>query len=109
MILTFGSLANSTPYLGGILLIIVLAWLGAARSLDSQFSPLVKEQLEKEKRMKEKIDETVFEMSKEVNATENGSTVAPTASDVSANGSALKQETTIGSESSSGSSTSQIQ
>jgi AAA family ATP:ADP antiporter len=27
MILTFGSLANSTPYLGGILLVIVLAWL----------------------------------------------------------------------------------
>ncbi|KAH7681819.1 ATP:ADP antiporter AAA family protein [Dioscorea alata] len=109
MILTFGSLANSTPYLGGILLIIVLAWLGAASSLDSQFSPLVKEQLEKEKRMKEKMGEPVFEMSKEVKATENGSTVAPTASDVSANGSALKQETTIESESSPGSSTSQIQ
>lgn len=33
---------------------IVLAWLGAARSLDSQFSPLAKEQLEKEKE-KEKL------------------------------------------------------
>ncbi|GKB14461.1 probable inactive leucine-rich repeat receptor-like protein kinase [Tanacetum coccineum] len=30
MILTFGSLANSTPYLGGILLVIVVAWLGLA-------------------------------------------------------------------------------
>ncbi|KAL3681200.1 hypothetical protein R1sor_024156 [Riccia sorocarpa] len=45
LILTFGSLANSTPYLGGILLIIVLAWLNAARSLDSQFTPLVQKDL----------------------------------------------------------------
>ncbi|KAF8393282.1 hypothetical protein HHK36_021523 [Tetracentron sinense] len=49
MILTFGSLANSTPYLGGILLVIVFAWLAAARSLDSQFTALRKEEeLEKE-------------------------------------------------------------
>lgn len=49
MILTFGSLANSTPYLGGILLVIVLAWLGAARSLDKQFTALrSEEELEKE-------------------------------------------------------------
>ncbi|KAJ6715114.1 ADPATP CARRIER PROTEIN 2 CHLOROPLASTIC [Salix viminalis] len=40
MILTFGSLANSTPYLGGILLVIVLAWLAAAKSLDTQFTAL---------------------------------------------------------------------
>ncbi|KAL2620793.1 hypothetical protein R1flu_000998 [Riccia fluitans] len=45
LILTFGSLANSTPYLGGILLVIVLAWLNAARSLDSQFTPLVQKDL----------------------------------------------------------------
>ncbi|KAH9619757.1 hypothetical protein KSS87_018486 [Heliosperma pusillum] len=49
MILTFGSLANSTPYLGGILLLIVTAWLAAARSLDKQFTALRKEEeLEKE-------------------------------------------------------------
>lgn len=49
MILTFGSLANSTPYLGGILLVIVLAWLAAAKSLDTQFIALRKEEeLEKE-------------------------------------------------------------
>ncbi|WJX48834.1 hypothetical protein P8452_35344 [Trifolium repens] len=49
MILTFGSLANSTPYLGGVLLVIVLAWLGAARSLDTQFTALRKEEeIEKE-------------------------------------------------------------
>ncbi|KAF5741709.1 Chloroplast ADP family protein [Tripterygium wilfordii] len=49
MILTFGSLANSTPYLGGVLLVIVLAWLAAARSLDSQFTALRQEEdLEKE-------------------------------------------------------------
>ncbi|GAA0170635.1 hypothetical protein Leryth_003085 [Lithospermum erythrorhizon] len=44
MILTFGSLANSTPYLGGILLVIVLAWLAAARSLDKQFTELRREE-----------------------------------------------------------------
>jgi AAA family ATP:ADP antiporter len=40
MIIGFGSLAASTPYLGTILLGIVLAWLGAARSLDKQFTEL---------------------------------------------------------------------
>ncbi|KAJ8773626.1 hypothetical protein K2173_005872 [Erythroxylum novogranatense] len=49
MILSFGSLANSTPYLAGILLLIVLSWLGAARSLDTQFTALRREEeLEKE-------------------------------------------------------------
>ncbi|KAJ1392159.1 ADP/ATP carrier protein [Sesbania bispinosa] len=49
MILTFGSLANSTPYLGGVLLVIVLAWLSAAKSLDTQFTALrQEEELEKE-------------------------------------------------------------
>ncbi|KAE9585847.1 hypothetical protein Lal_00010333 [Lupinus albus] len=49
MILTFGSLANSTPYLGGILLVIVLAWLAAAKSLDTQFTELrQEEEIEKE-------------------------------------------------------------
>jgi AAA family ATP:ADP antiporter len=46
LILGFGSLATSTPYLGAILLVIVLAWLGAARSLDAQFTPLVQKDLE---------------------------------------------------------------
>lgn len=49
MILTFGSLANSTPYLGVILLVTVLAWLGAAKSLETQFNELrQEEELEKE-------------------------------------------------------------
>ena len=49
MILAFGSLANSTPYLGGVLLVIVLAWLAAAKSLDAQFTALRREEeLEKE-------------------------------------------------------------
>ncbi|WCJ40637.1 ADP ATP carrier protein 1 chloroplastic [Euphorbia peplus] len=49
MILTFGSLANSTPYLGATLLVIVLAWLAAAQSLDKQFTVLRQEdELEKE-------------------------------------------------------------
>ena len=36
----FGSLAASTPFLGIILLGIVLAWLAAARSLNTQFVAL---------------------------------------------------------------------
>lgn len=40
MILGFGSLAASTPYLGVILLGIVLAWLNAAASLNTQFVAL---------------------------------------------------------------------
>lgn len=43
MILGFGSLAASTPYLGVILLGIVLAWLNAARSLNEQFVVLAAE------------------------------------------------------------------
>ena len=58
LILIFGSLANSTPYLGGILLVIVLAWLGAARSLDKQFSSLAKEDLRKEMSAKEEAETT---------------------------------------------------
>lgn len=38
MIISFGSLAASTPYLGGILLVIVLLWMNSARSLDKQFT-----------------------------------------------------------------------
>jgi hypothetical protein len=39
----FGSLVNSTPYLGGTLALIVLLWLRAARSLSRQFAQKVKE------------------------------------------------------------------
>ncbi|RLN24540.1 ADP,ATP carrier protein 1, chloroplastic [Panicum miliaceum] len=60
MILTFGSLANSTPYLGGILLVIVLAWLGAASSLDKQFSSLAKEDFKKEKAAQEKVEPSLL-------------------------------------------------
>ncbi|WOL09010.1 plastidic ATP/ADP-transporter-like [Canna indica] len=110
MILTFGSLANSTPYLGGILLVIVLAWLGAARSLDSQFSPLAKQELEKEKMLKEKskehsikaIEEDANELViEEVRPKENGSIHEPVAGENSSNGSPLKQNSAPESESSS--------
>ena len=40
MILGFGSLAASTPYLGIILLFIVLGWLNSAASLNTQFMAL---------------------------------------------------------------------
>ncbi|KAH7657257.1 ATP:ADP antiporter AAA family protein [Dioscorea alata] len=98
MILTFGSLANSTPYLGGILLMIVLAWLGAAKSLDSQFSPLAKQELEKEKREKAKVKEASVEVPVEVKTIES-----------SGNGAALKQTLDTESESSSGASSPQVQ
>ncbi|KAF0935110.1 hypothetical protein E2562_030397 [Oryza meyeriana var. granulata] len=87
MILSFGSLANSTPYLGGILLVIVLAWLGAVRSLDSQFSPLAKQELEREKMLKAKTAETTAQ----VVGSGNGSLQETLASENSANGSAIKQ------------------
>lgn len=44
MIIGFGSLAASTPYLGVILLSIVLVWMGAARSLSVQFAAAQKEE-----------------------------------------------------------------
>eukprot|EP01024_Parvocaulis_polyphysoides_P035081 TRINITY_DN3107_c0_g1_i1.p1 TRINITY_DN3107_c0_g1~~TRINITY_DN3107_c0_g1_i1.p1 ORF type:complete len:186 (+),score=41.44 TRINITY_DN3107_c0_g1_i1:95-652(+) len=40
MIIGFGSLAASTPYLAGILFVIVLAWMRAALSLSAQFEAL---------------------------------------------------------------------
>lgn len=43
MIIGFGSLAASTPYLGVILLSIVLLWISAANSLNKQFVQLQKE------------------------------------------------------------------
>jgi AAA family ATP:ADP antiporter len=42
MIIGFGSLAASTPYLGIILLGIVLLWISAANSLAGQFAELQK-------------------------------------------------------------------
>lgn len=48
MILVFGSLANSTPYLGGSLLVIVIAWLRAAYSLNLQFIKLEEEEEEED-------------------------------------------------------------
>ncbi|KAJ4744844.1 hypothetical protein LUZ62_019021 [Rhynchospora pubera] len=56
MILVFGSLANSTPYLGGALLVIVLAWLKAAHSLNSQFIELEREEEEEEDDDDEEVD-----------------------------------------------------
>lgn len=38
MIIGFGSLAASTPYLGIVLLAIVLLWIRAAASLNVQFT-----------------------------------------------------------------------
>lgn len=43
MIVAFGSLATSTPYLGAILFGIVVTWMFAARSLNKQFTELNKQ------------------------------------------------------------------
>ena len=37
LILSLGSLAASTPYLAGVLFVVIGAWLRAARSLSGQF------------------------------------------------------------------------
>ncbi|KAG8070342.1 hypothetical protein GUJ93_ZPchr0006g43118 [Zizania palustris] len=86
MILSFGSLANSTPYLGGILLVIVLAWLGAVRSLDSQFSPLAKQELEREKMKANAVETTA-----QVVGSGNGSLQETLPNENSTNGAAIKQ------------------
>jgi AAA family ATP:ADP antiporter len=49
MIIGFGSLAASTPYLGTILLGIVIVWLNAAQSLNKQFIAIQKSDDEGEK------------------------------------------------------------
>ncbi|KAK7835059.1 plastidic atp/adp-transporter [Quercus suber] len=88
MILTFGSLANSTPYLGGILLVIVLAWLGAAKSLDTQFTALrQEEELEKEmERAAVKIP-VVAENATGNGSLASGSALNPTTDDSTSNSS----------------------
>ena len=45
MIIGFGSLAASTPYLGVILLLFIVMWINAAKSLDGQFSALTKQKI----------------------------------------------------------------
>jgi len=45
LIIGFGSLSACVPYLGGILVVIVMAWIVAARSLDKQFTALQKEEM----------------------------------------------------------------
>lgn len=84
MILTFGSLANSTPYLGGFLLAIVLAWIAAARSLDTQFTSLQKMEAENEE---DNVDDAVTDVAKVNGSLGNGSLNGRSAS---ANGSAAE-------------------
>ncbi|KAH0690898.1 hypothetical protein KY289_018256 [Solanum tuberosum] len=83
MILSFGSLANSTPYLGGVLLVIVLAWLGAARSLDGQFTALRREEeIEKEmERAEVKIPIVSQDESGNGSLTSDSSSLNPTGGD----------------------------
>ncbi len=43
-LLTLGTLATITPYIGAILMVIIAAWIVAARSLNKQFLQLTNEQ-----------------------------------------------------------------
>lgn len=66
---------------------IVIAWLGAVRSLDSQFSPLAKQDLEREQKLKAEAVETTAQ----VIGTGNGSLQENVASQSSTNGTVIKQ------------------
>ena len=44
-LLTFGTLATITPYIGAILMVIIGAWIVAVRSLNKQFTKLTAEQI----------------------------------------------------------------
>ena len=59
MIIGFGSLAASTPYLGLILLFIVAGWILAAKDLDWRFSELQADQLKEAQAAGAKISSTV--------------------------------------------------
>lgn len=52
LILGLGSVAAMTPYVGAILLVIILCWMGAARALNKSFLALT-EQKEKEQKQKD--------------------------------------------------------
>jgi AAA family ATP:ADP antiporter len=55
LILACGSLAAITPYVAGILFLIIFAWIGASKSLGKQFSAL---NAEKEQQAKEAVAKT---------------------------------------------------
>ena len=43
LLMTFGTLSLSTPYVAGFLLVVVFAWIGATRALGKQFNQLTEE------------------------------------------------------------------
>ena len=53
LLLSLGSLAAATPYLGAILFAVILAWLNAARSLSGQFEDAMAAEAAKEKAVAE--------------------------------------------------------
>ena len=55
LIVAFGSLGAVTPYIGGILLVIILGWIFAANSLGKQFTKLSAEKDEQAKLAAESI------------------------------------------------------
>jgi AAA family ATP:ADP antiporter len=52
LLLSLGSLAAATPYLGGILAVVVVLWLRAARSLSGQFEDAMAKEAAKEGALK---------------------------------------------------------
>ena len=63
LILTLGSLTAATPYIAGILLVIILVWVSAAKSLGTRFAALT-EQREQE-RQQQQAAEALEALSKE--------------------------------------------
>ncbi|MBM3191261.1 MAG: NTP/NDP exchange transporter [Chlamydiae bacterium] len=67
LILGLGSIAAMTPYVGAILLVIILCWMAAARSLNKSFTALTeqKEREQQEKQQKEASTLLAATLSKE--------------------------------------------
>jgi AAA family ATP:ADP antiporter len=74
LILGLGSIAAMTPYVGGILLFIILMWIIAAKSLNKQFLSVTSDQ-QQEKEEKAKVEEEV-----EITSRVKTQTEAPTTS-----------------------------
>ena len=75
LILGLGSVAAMTPYVGAILLVIILCWMGAARALSKSFLALT-EQKEKEQKQKEATTLLAETLSKESAKETVGSTTS---------------------------------
>lgn len=66
LIIGLGSIAAMTPYVGAVLLVIILVWMASARSLNKQFQALTEQkELERQKESAAAILEKAAEMKEE--------------------------------------------